>query len=505
MNIVARQSFKGTVVSYIGAFIGFLTTFFVLTKFLTPEEIGLTRILLEAGMLLSSLGMLGLTASIFRFFPYFKELPTSDNPKPEHHGFFYYLMKIGIWGAILVCLLYVLLHKPLAIFFGRNSTLFVDYYYSVIPLTVFLIFWLIFELYAVQMMRIAVPKFIREIVLRLMLVSVYIAYALGWVSLRMMIVLLIGVYGLCTLLAFLYLRRIAYTGLKHDNSFVSKVLKKEFFHYTLLYVLAALGGTMASRMDLFMVSSLDSGGLSSAGIFSIAFFIVAVVDIPSRSIMAMSTPQLAQAMKDQDMGLVNKLFQRVSFFQLLVGGVIFLLIWFNIDNVFSILPNGNIYKAGAGVVFYLGIAKLVEITFNFTHPIVSCSKFYHWNLYYTAMVLAVSIVLNIWFIPRWGIVGAAQATLITVFAGYGIQQLLIYWFMRIHPFSGMLFRLIPLFAIMIAVDYILPTMHNHWIDLLVRCAVEMLVVLIVLYSLKMVPEFFSMLTQLRDKVRNSAD
>ena len=41
----AKESILGTIVTYIGVGIGFLTTFFILAKFLTTEEIGLTLLL----------------------------------------------------------------------------------------------------------------------------------------------------------------------------------------------------------------------------------------------------------------------------------------------------------------------------------------------------------------------------------------------------------------------------------------------------------------------------
>ena len=48
MGIIARQSIKGTIATYFGVAIGFVTTFFILTKYLTPEEVGLTRVLVDA-------------------------------------------------------------------------------------------------------------------------------------------------------------------------------------------------------------------------------------------------------------------------------------------------------------------------------------------------------------------------------------------------------------------------------------------------------------------------
>ena len=79
MGIVERQSIKGTLVSYAGAFIGFLTTFLIITEFLTPKEVGLTRNIVEAATLISSFALLGLNSSAFRFYPYFHR---AEKPPP---------------------------------------------------------------------------------------------------------------------------------------------------------------------------------------------------------------------------------------------------------------------------------------------------------------------------------------------------------------------------------------------------------------------------------------
>ena len=47
MGIVVRQSIKGTIMNYLGVLVGFITTFFIVTKYLTTEEVGLTRELVE--------------------------------------------------------------------------------------------------------------------------------------------------------------------------------------------------------------------------------------------------------------------------------------------------------------------------------------------------------------------------------------------------------------------------------------------------------------------------
>ena len=59
MGIVARQSIKGTLATYFGVAVGIVTTFFVQTKYLTTEEIGLVDVLLQSALLFSGLAQLG--------------------------------------------------------------------------------------------------------------------------------------------------------------------------------------------------------------------------------------------------------------------------------------------------------------------------------------------------------------------------------------------------------------------------------------------------------------
>ena len=73
MGVIARQSIKGAIANYIGVAIGFYVSFFVLTRYLTQEEIGLTRVLIDAAVLFASFAQLGTGSSIIRFFPYFKD------------------------------------------------------------------------------------------------------------------------------------------------------------------------------------------------------------------------------------------------------------------------------------------------------------------------------------------------------------------------------------------------------------------------------------------------
>ena len=123
MGIIAKQSIRGTIVTYLGIAVGVVTTFFVLTRFLTTEEIGLARVLIDAATLFIGLAQLGTNASIIRFYPYFREKGSE-----EDHGFFFWALVVPFIGFVLFAIIYWACRVPLGAWFGDKSPLFVEYY-----------------------------------------------------------------------------------------------------------------------------------------------------------------------------------------------------------------------------------------------------------------------------------------------------------------------------------------------------------------------------------------
>lgn len=487
---IARESFLSTIITYIGTGIGFLTTFFVLTKYLTKEEVGLTRTLIEVATLLSGLGLCGLTTSINRYFPYFRdEEPKADKKKrTTHHGFFYYICLIAFLGSLVALPLYAILREPLGNLFTQNSSLFVEYYWVVIPLALCIIFWSAWELYTVQLLHLSIPKAIREMGLRVLLLAVYLLFAFDLINQPQMVWSIVIVYGLCALMALYYLGRIIPLNLSHDWSFITPEMRRDFGRFSGLTVLATLGTMLAGRMDFFMVTLVDRGGLDSVAVFSIAFFMASFIDIPARAIIGITTPHIAEAMKQGDKSKVNKLYQDASYYHLLLGLLVFALIWCNIDNLYQIMPNGAEYSSGKYIFLFLGFAKLVDVTFTGSHPVVSNSRYYHWTLYYMLWFCLVAFLANLYLIPRLGTVGSAVATLISGIICYGTQQSLVSRRLGVHPFSERLLRLIPFALALWISGALLPSLDSAWLDGLLRTSIMLVTALGSLYLLRLSPE-----------------
>lgn len=446
MGVVVRQSIKGSIMNYLGVLVGFFTTFFIVTKYLTPEEVGLTRVLVDASILLSGLAQLGTSTSAMRYYPYFKD------EKEKDHGFFGWSVLIPFVGFILFSILFLIFKQPIENYFSQNSELFVDYIYFVIPMAFFMMYLTVFETNSNLLMRIVIPKFIREVGIRIMTLVVYLLYAFDVLSLDGMVITLCLSYGVATILNVIYLFSLKKVSFKIQPAYVSKWLRKDFMFYTLFLIATSLSSTLIPFLNTFFVSG--KLGLAIAGINTIAVYIASIVEIPYRSLAAISRPHISQGMKDNDMSVVDNLTKNVSLHQFMVSSFVFFLIWINIELIYTLIPNGNVYDEAKYVVLILSLVKIVNTSLNVGATVLSYSKYYYYSLLFTIILAVVAIVMNIQLIPVMGMEGAALASLISYVVYYALLLLFVNCKVKVSPFSVKELYTLIIILVLFVFDYL---------------------------------------------------
>ncbi len=412
MGIIARQSIRGTIVTYLGVFVGFITTFFVLTRFLTAEEIGLARVLIDAATLFIGLAQLGTSSSIIRFYPYFKNAEhRTQNAERQDHGFFFWTVVVPFVGFAIFAVLWWGLHVPIERMFVEKSPLFVDYYYFVLPMAFFMLYQTIFETNANVLMNIVVPRAVRELLVRILLLAVYLLYAFRFLSMDGFVIALCAVYGVAALCNLVYLISLGKISLRPDWQFLDWKLVRSYLLYTGFLILSAVASVLAPSLSSFFITA--QLGLDFTGVFAIATYIAVMVSIPSRALNAISQPQLAEALKNNDMKQASTLLKQASNNLFLVGTFILLVIWVNIDLIFHVLPNGETYAVAKNVVWILGVSQLLVASLGLSLSAINYSKHYYFSLIFSALLTISAIVLNNYLIPRWGMDGAAVANLLS--------------------------------------------------------------------------------------------
>ena len=492
MGVIAKQSIRGTIVTYLGIAVGIVTTFFVLTRFLTTEEIGLARVLIDAATLFIGLAQLGTNASIIRFYPYFR-----DKDSETDHGFFFWALVVPFIGFVLFAVLFWLCRVPLGAWFGEKSPLFVEYYYFVLPIAFFMLYQAICESTCNVLMHIVVPRAVRELIVRVGLLAIYLLYAFRVISMDGLVIGICINYAVAALINLCYFFSLQRINLRPDWQFLRSngALIRRYLVYTGFLILSAVTTVLAPTLSSFFVTA--KMGLDSTGIFAIATYMAVMVSVPNRSVSAIASPQLSRAIKEQDTEECSHLIRQVTRNMLLIGGFILLTIWVNIDLIFHILPNGATFATAKYVVLILGVSQLVLATFTICLTALNYSRFYAVSLL-LALVLTISaILLNNYLVPLYGMNGAAMSNLLS----YGLYYILIittivplghfhvvdkkWWYIAL--------LLVTLFVINTLWQYYLPTL-NIWADSLLRSIVILGGGALIAYKTKLSPEINQQIT-----------
>ena len=473
MGIIAKQSIQGTIVTYLGVAVGFVTTFFVLTRFLSAEEIGLARVLIDAATLFIGLAQLGTSSSIIRFYPHFRSQEQGTKSQDDH-GFFFWTLIIPLVGFALFTAVYCACHEPLSRWFGEKSPLFVEYYYMVLPMAFFMLYQTIFETNANVRMHIVVPRAVRELITRIGLLVVYLLYAFECLTINGFVVALCGVYAVAMLCNMGYLFSLGEITLRPDWEFLrnNRLLIRQYLLYTGFLLISAVASVLAPTLSSFFITA--EMGLNYTGIFAIATYIAVMVSIPYRSMTAIASPQLATAIKENNQSETTLLMQQVSRSILLIGCIILCVIWLNIDLIFHILPNGETYASARYVVLLLGVSQLFIATCSITSSALNYSRFYAFSLLFSVLLTVMSIFLNNSLIPVLGMNGAAISNLIAYAVYFILIVITVRLTLRTPTFAREHIYRVLLFAAVFLLNHLwqhyLP-IQNIWLSSIIRSVV----------------------------------
>lgn len=454
MGVVARQSIKGTIATYIGVAVGIVTTFLIQTKALQPEEIGLIDILIQCSLLFSGLAMLGANSSAIRYYPFFKDEEHRD------HGFFGWTLLVPFIGFLAFLLFFFLFKDNVVAFFSKDSSMFADYVDFVIPLAFFSLYIFVFETNSNLLLRIVLPKFVREVGLRVGTLTVYLLYYFKVIDFNGVVVGFCVFYGLATLINVIYLLSLKRVSFKIDWKFITPNLRRDFLLYTLFMLTAALAGNVIPMLSKFFVAGLT--GFRLAGVFTIATNIAALVEMPYRSLGAISRPHVSDAMAKEDVAQADTLCKNVALHQFIAGSFVFLLIWANIDFLFDLLPNGDIYRFGKWAVLLLSMGRLIYSTLAVTTTVLSYSKYYYYSLFFTVLLATMSVLLNYWLVPHWDINGGAMAYMLSYLIYFVLLLAFIKWKIGVQPFSGKMMPVLVVVLSLFGLNWVWSSLLTPW-------------------------------------------
>lgn len=420
MGIVVSQSIRNTVITYIGFAIGAANTLFMYPNFLGKTFYGLTGFLLSSANIMMPLMAFGVHNTIVKFYSGYKT-------EEEKSRFLTFMMALPLVLIIPISLIAIVFYEQIAAALSVENPIIYDYVWLIPLIGLCMGYFEIFYAWAKVHFRSVYGSFVREIALRILISIALFAVYLGWISLAQFTYLLFWIYLAATLMMVAFAIKVK----RPVFAFKLPADKKPVLVYSMFIILSGSVATLLLDIDKFMLSQYIN--IDNVAFYSVAIFMTTVIAVPSRAMHQIAYPLTARLMHENKMGELNDFYKKTSISLQIVGGYVFLGILVNIKQVYLLLPPE--YSGGIFVVFTIGLSKYFDLMLGNNNAIIFNSKYYRMVLFLGLMLAFFAITLNMWLIPRYGIDGAALATLIAITL-YSLAKLLfVVLRMKLYPFT----------------------------------------------------------------------
>jgi O-antigen/teichoic acid export membrane protein len=493
MGLVIRQSIYTTVISYVGAVIGYINLLYLFPKFLEPEQVGLLRTVQDAAILLAPFATFGLAQSIFRFYPKLVK------DKATEAGFISLITLLAFSGFAVFFISFKLFETSILSYFQDNAKEIIQYASVVLWLTLILLITSLLEAYSRSLLKMIFPSVLREIMVRLMLALLVIGYYQGYITYNQFIISTILGYLLCLLLLIGYLHFQQKLSFTFNLSNIQRDQIKSLVIFSSLSFAGTAGMILIGKVDSMMVAGML--GLAANAVYTTAFYMATVIEIPRRSLSQVAMPLIARAFEKNNLADIKTIYQKTAINQFIIGALLLIGVYINLDNIFSLIPRQETYEAGKWVVIIVGVGKLVDMLFGPSSEIIVLSKYYAFNILLLTSLAVIVVWSNNLLIPIYGINGAAIGSALALVSFNVLKYFFIWHKLKLQPFTWNTLKVLIIATCMILLNLMIPKFENTILDIAVRSTTITLLFSTLIFYLKVTPDGNALLIKQMNRLK----
>lgn len=474
MGIIKKQSIAGTILAYLGVILGFITTAILYPEAFSKAEIGLLRLLLSVSVLFAQFSGLGFNAVTLRNFPYFRNL------KEKHHGFFKLVLLVNLVGFALAMILFFAIKPWLISQNIEKSYLFVEYISYLIPLIFFTTFFNALDSYYRAVYNAVKGSLYKEVYQRVFILAAVLLFYYRAIDFPQLVLLYVIAICLPTLILAWSIYRSGNFVLGDYRGFITKDMARNIRSVAIYGIATSFSGVLILNIDIVMIN--DMLGLADTGIYSITFYFGTLILIPSRSVIKIAVIVIADGWKSDDREKIMRIYDKSNRILSAIGLLLFLGLMLNLDQVFDILNPD--FEPGRMVIVFIGLANLIEMFTSVSQYIISNSKNYKVISWFLFVFAALLIITNLLFIPIYGLVGAAIASMISRLIYNLMSWGYVFYKFKMQPFRWSYFALIVIGLISYYVGSLIPDFDWYIYTIVVQSTVFTVIFIGLLYLLK---------------------
>lgn len=487
MGVIKRQGIKNTIITYVGILIGAVNIIFIQPKLLTPEELGLTRLLYDFAYMIGLAVPLGLPNIIVKFFPFFKD------KEQKHHGFAGLILLVFFVGFVISAICLLIFQPSITSHYQDKASLFVHYFSFIIPFTFIVSAITITTAYCQALFKSTIPSFLNDIFLRLGSIVITIMYFNRWITLDFYVYLFIGLYAIELIAIIIYILMVDTISFTPSKIKLKEHSVKKMMKFGLLLCLASFASIALRKVDVLF---LGTNSLELVAVYTTAIFIASFIEVPLGALERISHTKIADNFAKENYVEIEKIYKDSVKYLLILGGLLFIGINTCTQYVYQIGHLPDIYLQCLKVVYIVSIAALINVSTGINSAIMFYSKHYVLGTFLLVGTLLITILLNVILIPKYGIYGAAIASasgsLIYNFSKFSF----IYFKFKFQPYNIKSLLVISVIFLVNFIGYMMPEISsNPLANVLVKGLSVTVLYIGAIYQFKISPEIFEMVRQ----------
>jgi O-antigen/teichoic acid export membrane protein len=419
---------KGAGISFFGSIIGVVLKYAFTTiaaRGLGAYTYGLFTLALTTVNLLSLIALLGLNWGVLRYVAMYRGV--SDKSR-EWGTVFLATAMVGCSSISLAALLFFLANPIAALFAGNDGELarLLRALALSIPLLAFLtLFGAITDAHKKMQYRAVATNICQPL-------SAFIMFALllflGWrlwggaVAYLLSTILSVGV-------AFYFVR--AYFVGTSLAQFAPRYEVRSLVLFSFPLFLWNVLQRLINQLEVYLLGILQAA--EAVGIFSVAAYTAALSTVALRSLDAIFAPMVSDFHNQGQKAELEGLLKVVTRWSILFSVPALLIAWLFAEPILAIF--GRDFADGAVVLVILSVGQFVNGATGPVGTTLSMSGYPGFNLLNSVIMLIVNLGLDLWLIPRFGLVGTALGSSLSL-AGVNLMRLLeVYILLGLNPYD----------------------------------------------------------------------
>ncbi|MBL6448336.1 oligosaccharide flippase family protein [Fulvivirga sp. 29W222] len=479
MGIVRRHSIRFSIIYYLGIILGYINTILLFPNFLEADQFGLTRMLLSVTIVISQFAQLGTQNMIIRYHPFFGKK----------------ILGVGIiicsLGLFVTLSLIVVFQQSILEIYNEKSPLFLEFFHLLIPFSITMVFFNLFDTYLRTLYKNIFSTFLSSVLVRVVWSALILLYYYEYLSFEQFILFYAYAYSIITILSLIYIKLIGQLTLTIHFNKDEYGHFKEIRSFSAFTILSGLSVFLINKVDILMLGSIE--GLETVGIYAIASYMAAVIVVPGSAIARTAQSIVANAFKQENYLIIDNVYKKSALHQLILSAAAYILITLNYLNLMYFLPEE--YHSSFTIFFYLGFSKIVDTGLGINGIILINSKYYKTDTIFSVVLLILTVITNLIFIPLLGGEGAAIATMLSLI----IYNLLKYSFLKIKmsldPFTPKTIVAITICLLSFIIPYFIPVFNNIFVDSLIRSSLMVSIFVPLIYFTKISTDINELIDQ----------